>query len=144
MRRLTCSVPQIFQIIYSAFISTGTYYGLGKKMAEIADPADFGTAVMYMIFSQVAGILFVGVGKLAVGAFLLRLVRDKIQIAVIRIFIALTILLTLFASIVVVIQCLPPEKIWNRTVPGYCWLDFTPVGFAVGCECCTMLPKFDQ
>lgn len=80
----------------------------------------------------------IGVGKLAVGAFLLRIVRNKIQIAVIWVCLVITVLITLFASICVIVQCIPVQKSWNPMVEGYCWIDFSNIGYAVGCECSQM------
>ncbi|GAB1209138.1 hypothetical protein APSETT445_007904 [Aspergillus pseudonomiae] len=87
---------------------------------------------MYEVFSQVAGIMVIGVGKWAVGTFLLRIVRNKIQIWFIWGCLAITTIITLFASITVVIQCFPVQKTWNPTLEGTCWLDFSKVGYTVG------------
>lgn len=94
---------------------------------------------MYEVFSQVAGIMVIGVGKGAVGTFLLRIVRNKIQIWFIWGCLGITTFITLFASITVVVQCFPVQKTWNPTLEGTCWLDFSKVGYTVGCECCMIL-----
>ncbi|KAF4467402.1 hypothetical protein FALBO_5727 [Fusarium albosuccineum] len=73
-----------------------------------------------------------GVGKCAVGISLLRIVRNKIHKGFIWAFLAGTVFITLFASITVVVPCIPVEKTWNPTVPGKCWLDFSKVGLTVG------------
>ncbi|RJE22852.1 integral membrane protein [Aspergillus sclerotialis] len=73
----------LFYPIYDAFVSTSSHSGLGRKSADIGDPHIYVTAAKYEIFSQVAGIMAIGVGKLAVGSLLLRIVRNKIQIIII-------------------------------------------------------------
>lgn len=128
-------MPQLIQILYNIFVSIASVYGLGRKYEAVGNPVIYFTAVKYELFSQVAGIMAIGVGKLAVGAFLLRIVRSKIQIWFIRACIVITIIITLFASITVVVQCTPVQRSWNPTVPGTCWLDFSKVGYTVGCEC---------
>ena len=89
---------------------------------------------MYEIFSQVAGLMAIGVGKCAVGVFLLRIVRHPIEKWFIWAFLAGTTVITLFASVTVVVQCIPVQKSWNPAVSGTCWLDFTKVGLTVGCR----------
>lgn len=128
---LTCR--QVLQIVYTVFVTIATTYGLGRLFAEVGDAEVYSVAVMYEVFSQVAGLMVIGVGKCAVGGFLLRLVRHPIQKGFIWAFLAGTVFITLFASITVVIQCIPVQKTWNSTLPGTCWLDFSKVGLTVGC-----------
>lgn len=125
---------QVFQIIYSAFVTAGTKYGLGRKFADIGNPDAYFRAVELEIYSQVAGLMVIGLGKCAVGIFLLRIVRNKFQKAFIWAFLAGTVFITLFSSIVVVVQCDPVQRTWDRRVPGTCWIDFSKVGLTVGCE----------
>ncbi|GAB1211028.1 hypothetical protein ATERTT37_000140 [Aspergillus terreus] len=125
-------VTQLLQILYVVFVTIGSAYGLGRLFVDVGDPVTYFTAIKYELFSQVAGIMAIGVGKLAVGMFLLRIVRNKIQIGVIWGFLAATTFITLFASICVIVQCIPVEKSWNRMAEGTCWLDFSKVGFTVG------------
>ncbi|RKK67465.1 hypothetical protein BFJ69_g14468 [Fusarium oxysporum] len=122
----------VFQIIYSAFVTAGTKYGLGRKFADIGNPDAYFRAVELEIYSQVAGLMVIGLGKCAVGIFLLRIVRNKFQKAFIWAFLAGTVFITLFSSIVVVVQCDPVQRTWDRRVPGTCWIDFSKVGLTVG------------
>jgi hypothetical protein len=103
-------------------------------MADVGNQEIYFTAVKYELFSQVAGLMVIGVGKAAVGMFLLRIVRNRIQIWFIRVCLGITAFITLFASITVIVQCTPVERSWNPTVKGTCWLDFSKVGYTVGCE----------
>ncbi|KAL7754896.1 hypothetical protein ACKLNR_015236 [Fusarium oxysporum f. sp. zingiberi] len=119
-------------IIYSAFVTAGTKYGLGRKFADIGNPDAYFLAVELEIYSQVAGLMVIGLGKCAVGIFLLRIVRNKFQKAFIWAFLAGTVFITLFSSIVVVVQCDPVQRTWDRRVPGTCWIDFSEVGLTVG------------
>ncbi|RYC93601.1 hypothetical protein BFJ63_vAg3581 [Fusarium oxysporum f. sp. narcissi] len=125
-------VALVFQIIYSAFVTAGTKYGLGRKFADIGNPDAYFRAVELEIYSQVAGLMVIGLGKCAVGIFLLRIVRNKFQKAFIWAFLAGTVFITLFSSIVVVVQCDPVQRTWDRRVPGTCWIDFSKVGLTVG------------
>ncbi|KAF6523328.1 hypothetical protein HZS61_011827 [Fusarium oxysporum f. sp. conglutinans] len=125
-------IALVFQIIYSAFVTSGTKYGLGRKFADIGNPDAYFLAVELEIYSQVAGLMVIGLGKCAVGIFLLRIVRNKFQKAFIWAFLAGTVFITLFSSIVVVVQCDPVQRTWDRRVPGTCWIDFPEVGLTVG------------
>lgn len=78
--------------------------------------------------------MVIGLGNCAVGIFLLRIVRNKFQKAFIWAFLAGIVFITLFSSIVVVVQCDPVQRTWDRRVPGTCWVDFSKVGLTVGCE----------
>lgn len=123
----------LLHVLYTIFVSVATKYGLGRLFADVGNPDVYWTAVMYEVFSQVAGLMAIGVGKLAVGCFLLRIVVSQMQRAFIYVFLGLTAFITLFASITVVVQCIPVQKTWNPTLPGTCWLDFSKVGLTVGC-----------
>lgn len=133
-------MSQALHIVYTVFVTVASHYDLGRLSTEVGDPVIYVKAVKYELFSQVAGIMVIGVGKLAVGVFLLRIVRNRIQIWFIWGCLITTVIITLFASISVVVQCVPVEKIWNPTVEGNCWLDFSKIGYTVGCECCAVLP----
>ncbi|KAF4340157.1 hypothetical protein FBEOM_5854 [Fusarium beomiforme] len=125
-------IALVLQIIYSAFVTAGTKYGLGRKFADVGNPDAYFKALEMEIYSQVAGLMVIGVGKCAVGIFLLRIVRNKFQKAFIWAFLAGTTFITLFSSIVVVVQCDPVQRTWDRRIPGTCWIDFSKVGLTVG------------
>lgn len=127
-----CILALVVHILYTIFVTMATHYGLGRLYADVGDPTIYFTAVKYELFSQVAGIMVIGIGKAAVGVFLLRIVRNKIQIWFIYACLAITAIITLFASITVIVQCSPVEKSWNPMTPGTCWVDFSKVGYTVG------------
>lgn len=133
---LDCSltIPQLVHVLYTIFVTISSVYGLGQLYVDVGDPAIYVTAVKYELFSQVAGLMVIGIGKWAVGMFLLRIVRNKVQIAMIWTCLAIISVITLFASITVVVQCIPVQKSWNPNYPGTCWIDFSKVGYTVGCK----------
>lgn len=131
---------QILQIIYSSFVSAGTKYGIGRLFADVGNPDAYFKAVEMEVYAQVSGILLIGVGKCAVGIFLLRIIRNKIQKWAIWTFLAGTVGITLFSGVVVVVQCDPVESTWDKRIEGYCWIDFSKVGLTVGCKCVPVGP----
>ncbi|KAH9886350.1 hypothetical protein F4778DRAFT_477734 [Xylariomycetidae sp. FL2044] len=122
----------VIQILYTVFIHIGTGYGIGRSFADVGSPQTYSEAVMWEVFSQVAGLAMIGIGKCSVAMFLLRIVRNKIQVGVIWFCIFGTTVITLFACIGVVVQCIPVQKTWNPTLDGYCWLDFPKLGLTIG------------
>ncbi|KAM0377372.1 hypothetical protein ACHAPK_002355 [Fusarium culmorum] len=121
----------VLQIIYSAFVTAGTKYGVGRRFNDIGNPDAYFKAVELEVYSQVAGILLMGVGKCAVGIFLLRIVRNKFQKSFIWAFLAGTVGITLFASVVVVVQCYPVESTWDKRIPGTSWFVVADFAFAI-------------
>ncbi|KAK3328780.1 hypothetical protein B0H66DRAFT_539339 [Apodospora peruviana] len=128
------SIALVLHIIYTILVTIATKYGLGRLFADVGNPEVYFTAVMWEVFSQVAGLMAIGVGKCAVGVFLLRIVRNGIQKVLIWVFLGLTVFITLFASVTVVVQCIPVQRTWNPKLDGTCWLDFSKVGLTVGCR----------
>ncbi|KAL5334687.1 hypothetical protein BJX70DRAFT_377428 [Aspergillus crustosus] len=127
-----CLTALVLHILYTIFVSVATHYGLGQLAAEVGNMDVYFEAAKWEIFSQFAGIMVIGLGKMAVGVFLLRIIRNKIQIAFIHVCLVITAIITLFASITVIVQCRPVERTWNPTVEGSCWLDFSNIGYTVG------------
>ncbi|KAL4802533.1 hypothetical protein BDV18DRAFT_62572 [Aspergillus unguis] len=127
-----CCLALVFHLVYTIFVSIGTRYGLGRLTADVGNQTAYFEAMKYEILSQFAGIMVIGVGKCAVGTFLLRIIRDKVQIAFIYSCLFITVVITLFASITAIVQCSPVERTWNPTVKGTCWLNFSNIGYTVG------------
>ncbi|KAL4883934.1 hypothetical protein BJY04DRAFT_19030 [Aspergillus karnatakaensis] len=127
-----CITALVIHILYTIFVSIATHYGLGKRAAEVGDMDIYFEGVKWVIMSQFSGILVIGIGKAAVGMFLLRIIRNKIQIAFIYVCLVINAIITLFASITAIVQCSPIERTWNRTIPGTCWIEFSNIGYTVG------------
>ncbi|RYP71459.1 hypothetical protein DL771_004826 [Monosporascus sp. 5C6A] len=122
----------ILQIIFTALTHVSTGYGLGRLFAEVGDPETYVTAVKWELFAHVPAILMSGVSKCSVAVFLLRIIRNKLQIRLIWFFIGSTAFIAVFTSIVAIVQCEPLEKGWNRTLIGYCRFDFPKLGLFTG------------
>ncbi|CEN60410.1 hypothetical protein ASPCAL02850 [Aspergillus calidoustus] len=127
-----CVVALALHILYTIFVTIASVFGLGRLSGDVGNLDIYFEAVKYEIFSQFAGIMVIGIGKCAVGMFLLRIIRNKIQIAFIRICLVITVIITLFASIVVIVQCSPVKRSWDRRVEGTCWINFSNIGYTVG------------
>ncbi|KAI1075005.1 hypothetical protein F5B20DRAFT_573723 [Whalleya microplaca] len=121
----------VLLILFSAFTSNATLYGLGRLAADINNPGNYIEATKNEIIAQAFGILVVGVSKTAVACFLLRIMVQQWHRVVLWFCILSTCGLSLFCCVTVFVQCIPIDKTWNRTgVEGYCWINFAPVGIA--------------
>ncbi|KAI0595397.1 hypothetical protein F4775DRAFT_605054 [Biscogniauxia sp. FL1348] len=120
----------VLLLLFAAFISESTAYGLGRRMAEIDNLESYVTAVKYEVIGQSFAILVVGISKTAVACFLLRIMIEQWHKVVLWLCIISVNGLSIFCTIAIFIQCVPLERVWNPTADGYCWLNFTAVGIA--------------
>ncbi|KAI5927226.1 hypothetical protein F4810DRAFT_649833 [Camillea tinctor] len=120
----------VLLLLFTAFCSESTAYGLGRKMAEINDLDSYVTAAKYEVIGQSFAILVVGISKTAVACFLLRIMIERWHKVVLWLCIISINGISLFCTVAIFIQCIPLERVWNPTADGYCWLNFTAVGIA--------------
>lgn len=109
-------------------ITTGTFYGIGQKQADLAAMEHFIEAMKYEIIAQGFCIFNLVTAKAAVGFLLLRFAGHKWHRWAVWFCIGTNGIMATWCTIAVFIQCLPIQKTWNRLLPGNCWLDFTTVG----------------
>ncbi|KAI1633474.1 hypothetical protein F4809DRAFT_623040 [Biscogniauxia mediterranea] len=117
-------------LLFSAFISESTAYGLGRSVAEINNLENYVTAVKYEVIGQSFTIIVVGIRKTAVACFLLRIMIEQWHKVVLWLCIISVNGLSIFCTVAIYIQCIPLERVWNYTADGYRWLNFTAVGIA--------------
>ncbi|KAB5533538.1 hypothetical protein GE09DRAFT_1291621 [Coniochaeta sp. 2T2.1] len=127
------SKPNVLQILYTVFVTIATKYGLGRFFADIGNADVYSTTVVYKVFSQVAGLMVIGVGKCAVGVFLLRIVRNPTRRGSYGLFGQGRSSSHSSPTSRLLVQCIPVQK--SPTVPGHCWFDFSQVGLTVGSWC---------
>jgi hypothetical protein len=113
-------------------------------MADIKDPGDIATAILNEAIGQCFAVVGMAIAKWSLGFFLLRIVNDKWQRAIIVV--AMGVLMCTSVSVVFVfmLQCSPPAYLWDRTIPGgYCHINTTGVSLTLCSTCvgpsCTML-----
>lgn len=96
----------------------------------------YAVGMKYEVLGQATLIFNIITSKSAVAMFLLRIVVVKWHRALIWAGVLVTVVLTTFATVGVIIQCLPVEATWDvRLRPtANCWINFPPVGIATSCE----------
>lgn len=129
-RRNTYRIFQILLVVYSACISAGTAFGIGQKSDDIP-PADYVEAMKLEIIAQGVCIFNIVTSKASVGFLLLRIVTRPWHRVVIWFILVTNSIMATFLTIAVFIQCIPVQSVWDRSVEGNCWLDFTTTGITV-------------
>ncbi|KAF2202044.1 hypothetical protein GQ43DRAFT_414482 [Delitschia confertaspora ATCC 74209] len=118
-------------ILYVAFISVGTSYGIGKKYAAVP-AADYSKAIMWEALGQAICILGIAASKGSVALFLLRIVLKTWHIVLLWFCIVTTTILAIITTTLLFLQCKPAAFLWDHTIEGgVCWLNFTAVGLTM-------------
>jgi hypothetical protein len=88
---------------------------------------------MWEAVGQGICIMGIAASKGSVAIFLLRIVIKKWHITLLWFCIASTTTLCIITTTLLFLQCRPTAFLWNHTIDGgYCWLNFTQVGLAMG------------
>jgi hypothetical protein len=121
---------------YVGCISVGITYGVGKRTLDIVRlDLNYSKAIMWEAIGQGICIMGISVSKASVAIFLLRIVVKKWHVALLWACIASTTILCIITTTLLFVQCKPSAFLWDRTIEGgYCWLNFTRVGLAMGCK----------
>lgn len=113
-------------------------FGLGQDQQAIwNDSQDRLTkALLYLIIAQIFGVSTMGVAKVSLGLFLLRLVTVRWHRLAIWAAIGVLFLVTGVTSFVFAFQCSPPAYLWDKTLPrGHCPIPITPFAVLLGVTC---------
>lgn len=63
-------------VLYTSFLTVACYYGMGQHARNL-DVDRLSNAVLYLLCGQVAASLVIGLGKVVVAVFLLRIVVQR-------------------------------------------------------------------
>lgn len=108
-------------LCYTIFAQISVGYGIGKHFHEIEDKSALPTGVMYMYIGEIFGMFSVPLSKASFCITLLRLTVIPWQKKLLW-FIIITVQLTFYAgAIMTLVQCDPPQKLWDVALPGKCW-----------------------
>ncbi|KAK4105421.1 hypothetical protein N658DRAFT_503567 [Parathielavia hyrcaniae] len=112
-------ISWVFQLIAVSFTSASVKLGLGRHVQDF----DLANAVPLGLYSNFSGSFAAWAAVLSKTSFALTLLRitegpTKIVIWVIIVIMNTAMWLT---GLFVWIQCNPPRKTWDRTIPGTCW-----------------------
>ncbi|KLU83911.1 hypothetical protein MAPG_02960 [Magnaporthiopsis poae ATCC 64411] len=113
-------------------------YGLGQDQQALWNdsPDRLTKALLYLIIGQIFGVSTMGVAKVSLGLFLLRLVTVRWHRVAIWTAIGILFLVTGVTSFVFAFQCAPPAYLWDKTIEGgYCPIPITPFAVLLGAAC---------
>jgi hypothetical protein len=119
-------------------VHVSVLFGLGQDQASIwNDSHDRLTkTLLYLIIAQIFGVSTMGVAKVSLGLFLLRLVTVRRHRLAIWGAIGVLFLVTGVTSFVFAFQCSPPAYLWDKTIPGgHCPIPITPFAIILGITC---------
>ncbi|EJT72977.1 hypothetical protein GGTG_09828 [Gaeumannomyces tritici R3-111a-1] len=119
-------------------VHISTLYGLGQDQQAIWDdsPDRLTKALLYLIIGQIFGVSTMGVAKVSLGLFLLRLVTARWHRVAIWTAIGVLFLVTGVTSFVFAFQCAPPAFLWDKTIEGgHCPVPITPFAVLLGATC---------
>jgi uncharacterized membrane protein YgcG len=129
---------QILLLACTIMVHLSVLQGLGQDQAAIwADSHDRLTkALLYLIIAQIFGVSTMGVAKISLGLFLLRLTTVPWHRWTIWTAIVLLFLVTGVTSFVFAFQCSPPAYLWDKTIEGgTCPIVITPFAITLGVAC---------
>ncbi|UPX11265.1 uncharacterized protein EKO05_0001879 [Ascochyta rabiei] len=111
----------VLSLCYTIFSQLSVGYGIGQHFSDIADKSQLPTGVMYMYIGEIFGMISVPLSKASFCVTLLRLTVIPWQRKLLW-FIIITIQLTFYAgAILTMVQCDPPQKLWDTAREGTCW-----------------------
>ncbi|KAH8660612.1 hypothetical protein BX600DRAFT_383542 [Xylariales sp. PMI_506] len=122
----------------TTMVHISTLYGLGQNQAAIWDDSHdrLTKALLYLIIAQIFGVSTMGVAKISLGLFLLRLVMIPWHRVAIWGAIAMLMVVTGVTSFVFTFQCVPPAYLWDKTIKGgHCPILITPFAILLGVAC---------
>lgn len=136
------TVAQVLCVVSQVFFVIAVTSGLGSHARHLAH-ADVVVAVWASWVSQITGILATVTGKLSIVAFLCQIRgRHRGRPWLLYAIAATNVAVNAIVVVLILVQCMPLEKLWDQNVPGHCSL--RPVNnnyaFFQGGEC-GILPR---
>lgn len=89
-------------------------------------------AIKYEMIGQTFAVIGMGVAKVSLGLFLLRIVMEVWHKVVIWIAMVSLMCVSVVTAVILWVQCLPSARIYDRRIPGVCNVDITPVAVLLG------------
>lgn len=107
---------------------------MGKKTANIVLlELDYSKAIMWEAIGRGFCSMSIAASKGSVAIFLLRIVLKGWHIVLLWFCIISTTALCIVTTTLLFVQCKPSTFLWDHTIEGgYCWLNYTQVGFFMG------------
>lgn len=124
---------QVLLLLYTIFIHIAAVYGFGQSIHTLP-LADSALAVKYEMVGQTFAVIGMGVAKMSLGFFLLRIVVVRWHQMVIWLAMVSLMLVSILTAAIFWTQCTPVKKIFDpmRTPEGTCTIPVTPFAVLLG------------
>ncbi|KAH6999436.1 hypothetical protein EDB80DRAFT_650261 [Ilyonectria destructans] len=116
--------------IFAALVTCSVHRGMGQHFDQLEIP-QFADAMLYLLCAQSTVSLAIGMGKVAVAVFLLRIVTASWHRWFLWFCITSMMVLSAILAISIFAQCTPAESIWNPLLADQkkCYINMTVVAF---------------
>ncbi|KAM0433446.1 hypothetical protein ACHAPT_004326 [Fusarium lateritium] len=116
--------------IFGILTTVSCAHGMGQHADEL-ETYQFSDALLYLLCAQSVVSMAIGMGKVTVAVFLLRIVTAPWHRWFLWFCIVSMMILSIFLSVAVFAQCTPVESIWNPLLADQkvCYLSLTVVAF---------------
>ncbi|QKX55412.1 uncharacterized protein TRUGW13939_02505 [Talaromyces rugulosus] len=110
-------------IVTTALVTLSTTYGFGLHFDAIDSAANKSLATKYTLIPPAISLLSAGAAKISIVIFLMRILGSSAKLPYKLILYIPTIIMigaNIFAMVVLLGYCTPPQKAWNPSIPGHC------------------------
>lgn len=118
-------------------LSIGAAHGLGLPQSCLT-PDDSKNALLFGWVNQIIALVAIGLGKVAIVAFLFRIqgIRTPIRTGFLCGIAGSNLVVNVVAAALVLFQCSPVQELWNERLPGVCpRREVVQIfGYVQGCE----------
>ncbi|KAJ5933269.1 hypothetical protein N7516_007758 [Penicillium verrucosum] len=124
----------VFLLLYTVFLTIAGVHGFGQPIYTL-DLDSAAKAIYNELIGQTFAVLGMAIAKLSLGIFLLRIVikqwhRISIWISMVSLFIV-----SVLTALVLWVQRLPSQSVYDSRVPGRTVIPVTPFSVLLGCWC---------
>lgn len=120
-----------------ATLTVGAAHGLGLSQSDLT-PRDISSALLFGWINQVLALVAIGLSKIAIVAFLLRIegVHTPTRTFALWFLAGSNLVLNCIAAILAFVQCSPIKKLWDQGTSGECPARkrVQIFGYVQGCE----------
>ncbi|KAF4120424.1 hypothetical protein GMORB2_3225 [Geosmithia morbida] len=120
----------VLMVVFAAITTVACFHGMGRHFNQLKTD-QFARAMMLVMVGQSTVSMAIGMAKVVVATFLLRIVTAAWQRIFLWFCIGTMMFISVFLSISLFAQCTPVESIWNPLLADekVCSLDLTTVAF---------------
>ncbi|CAM1502522.1 Fc.00g045060.m01.CDS01 [Cosmosporella sp. VM-42] len=124
-------------LLYTIFMHISANYGFGQPITTL-DIDDAVKAVYYELIGQTFAVIGMGVAKVSLGLFLVRIVMETWHKVAIWLAMGSLMAVSVLTAIVLWVQCIPSASVYDPRVKGVCHIAISPIAITLGVWCATV------